>query len=78
MDKGFHDVTLIDMSHIDGPEVPVADDVTDVAGAGHLSSVVCRSSLVCLIYSLSWNDNTVHANNAFVGLVGFVGFVNVL
>ena len=77
MDRGFHVVTLIDMSHVDGPEVLVAD-MTDVAGAGHLSSVVCRSSLVCLIYSLSWNDNTVHTNNAFVGLVGFMGFVHVL
>ena len=25
MDRGFHDVTLVDMNHVDGPEVPVAE-----------------------------------------------------
>ena len=25
LDRGFHDVTLVDMNHVDGPEVPVAE-----------------------------------------------------
>ena len=25
LDRGYHDVTLVDMNHVDGPEVPVAE-----------------------------------------------------
>ena len=25
LDRGFHDVTLVDVNHVDGPEVPVAE-----------------------------------------------------
>ena len=25
LDRGYHDVTLVDMNHVDGPEVPVVE-----------------------------------------------------
>ena len=25
LERGYHDVTLVDMNHVDGPEVPVAE-----------------------------------------------------
>ena len=46
VDMGFHDVTVVDMDHVVGPDFPVAD-LDILRGMGPLPGSLCSSCMTC-------------------------------